>query len=164
MTQKQNLRITLILGLFFLSLGGWLLHLKVHSPATNSVNYIPFIIGLIGMLIIPWLFFFKRWVSIAYLLNGMSVIMGIILMAVFSMNRMSGELSIRAIMLETTLADIVILFGKFTLGKTLFDLEFTQLEKEVILKFKFVRYPNMGWWIIHLVAIGIVYIIGLVLL
>jgi hypothetical protein len=30
MTQKQNLRVLLIFSLFFLSLGGWLLHSRIH--------------------------------------------------------------------------------------------------------------------------------------
>lgn len=160
MSQKQNLRIALIFSLFFISLGGWLLHLRIHSPVNNPLNYIPFFTGLINIIVIPWLFFFKPLVSWAYLLNGMTVIIGIILMADFSLNRLPDDASISAIILGTTLADIIILLGKFFIGKVLFDLQFAQLDKELPVRYKFIRYPNLGWWLVHLVAIAVVYGIG----
>lgn len=160
MTQKQNLKATLIFGLFFISLGGWLLHLRIHSPSAHPVNYIPFFIGLVNFAIIPWMFFFRPVINWAYILNGMSVIIGVILMADFSIDKLPPELSLSAIFLNTTLADIIMLGGKFTIGKALFDLEFTQLDKDLPVRSKFLRYPNLGWWLVHLVAIAVVYAIG----
>lgn len=165
MTQKQNIKITLILGLFSISLGGFLLHYRVHPPLLAKwTNDIPFFIGLFNIIVIPWLFLFNRWISLAYLLNGLSVIFGTIFMAHFSIVHLSSDISIKTIFLNTTLADIIILFVKFTLGKALFDLHFANMEKELTLRYKFIRYPNMGWWLIHFVLISIVYTIGVILL
>lgn len=159
-TQKQNLRLTLIFGLFFISLGGWLLHLRIHSPAHNPVNYFPFIIGLLNIVVVPWLFLFRRTLDMGYIINGMSVIIGIILMADFSLDKLPQPFGVKDIILNTTLADIMMLLGKFAVGKTLFDLEFTQLDKDLPVRSRFTRYPNLGWWIVHLIAIAAVYFIG----
>jgi hypothetical protein len=160
MTQKQNLRNTLIFGLFFVSLGGWLLHLRVHSPSANSLNYIPFFAGLFSIVVVPWLFFFRRLIHWAYLLNGFGVIIGVILMADFSLDKLPPDFTLGTIILNTTLADIFILCCKFAAGKALFDLEFSQLDKDLPVRSKFLRYPNLGWWLVHLVAIAAVYAIG----
>jgi hypothetical protein len=164
MTQKQNLKTLLIFGLFFISLGGWLLHLRIHAPSVNTVNYIPFFIGLANVLIIPWLFFSRPLIHWAYILNGMSVIIGAVLMAHYSLSKLPADFGWERIILGSTLADIVIAFGKFAIGKAIFDLEFSQLDKELPIRFKFLRYPNLGWWFAHLIAIAVVYAIGVKLL
>ena len=41
MKKKDNLRLVLILVIFFLALGGWLLHLRIHPFAKDAENYIP---------------------------------------------------------------------------------------------------------------------------
>ena len=98
-------------------------------------------------------------------------------LADFSLDKLPPDFTAGALVLNTTLADIMVLAGKFTLGKTLFDLEFTQLDKELAtarpraivqrtirsklsVLFKFLRYPNLGWWLVHLVAIAVVFGIG----
>src|SRR3989339_1105349 len=105
MTRKQNLKTTLIFGLFFISLGGWLLHLRVHSPSANPLNYIPFFAGLFSIIVVPWLFFFRRLIHWAYLLNGFGVIIGVSLMADFSLDKLAPDFTIGALILNTTLAD-----------------------------------------------------------
>ncbi|MFA5795434.1 MAG: hypothetical protein WC980_10275 [Candidatus Brocadiia bacterium] len=160
MTQKQNLKLTLIFGLFFISLGGWLLHLRIHSPWNNQVNYLPFIIGILNIAVVPWLFLSRRTLALGYIINGMSVIFGIIMMADFSLGKIPQAFTAKDIILNTTLADILLLIGKFAAGKALFDLEFTDLAKDFPLRSRFARYPNLGWWLIHLVAIAAVYFIG----
>ncbi|MEK7449148.1 MAG: hypothetical protein AAB019_06660 [Planctomycetota bacterium] len=166
MTQKQNLKITLIIGLFLLSLGGWLLHMRIHPPQHDPVHLIPFLLGLASILMIPLLFFWSPLVPLAYLLNGLIVILGVITMAHFSLARLPepADWSLKLIVFETTLADIVILSVKFILGKVLFDLEMTKLEKELPLRFQFWRWPNLGWWLVHLVGIGVIYATGNALL
>jgi len=160
MTQKQNIRIILVFGLFFISLGGWLLHLRIHAPSAHSVNYIPFFIGLINIAVIPWLFLARRLIHWAYILNGMSVLIGIILMADFSLDKLPPDFTLSTLALGTTLADILVLAGKFMFGKALFDLEFSQMDKDLPVRFKFSRYPNLGWWLVHLAAMAAVYAIG----
>ncbi|MFH0888439.1 MAG: hypothetical protein V1871_04455 [Planctomycetota bacterium] len=162
MTQKQNLKLTLVLGLFFISLGGFLLHLRIHNPAVKAVNYFPFIIGLINIVIIPWLFLFRKWVLTAYLFNGLTVIFGIIFMAHFSTAHLT-DFSFKGIVVGTLLADIIVLGTKFTLGKALFDLEMGH-DPDRELRYMSLRYPNMGWWFIHLAGIALVYAIGAIVL
>ena len=109
------------------------------------------------MAIIPWLFLFRRTIHWAYILNGISVLIGIILMADFSLDKLPPDLTVRAIFIGTTLADILLLAGKFIMGKALFDLEFSQLDKELPVRFKFLRYPNLGWWLVHLAVMAALY-------
>jgi hypothetical protein len=161
MTKKQNIRLMLIFGLFFISLGGWLLHYRVHTPAPEKLfGYIPFFIGIANFVIVPWLFLSRRTLAAGYLLNGFTVIFGIILMAHYSFNNPPEEITLKTLLLNTTMPDIIMLIAKFAMGKALFDLEYTDLEKDQPLRFSFPRYPNLGWWIIHLVAISAVYAIG----
>jgi len=118
MTQKKYLKLVLICGLVFLSLGGWLLHLRIHTPAVeNTQNFIPLFSGLIGIIVLPLMFYFNRTLSYAYVLNGMIAIIGTITMTHFSWRNLSGELTISAIFLNTLFADIAVLWGKFRLAK-----------------------------------------------
>ncbi len=67
------------------------------------------------------------------------------------------------IILTTTLPDILIVWSKFFIGKSLFDLETFGYDSDRARLGKTYRYPNMGWWLVHLVAITIVYSLGNVL-
>ena len=58
MKKKDNIRLILIVALFFLALGGWLLHLQLHDPAKDAENYIPVVAGLISVFIVPFLIHF----------------------------------------------------------------------------------------------------------
>lgn len=160
MTRKKIIKITLVIGLFFLSLGGWLLHLRIHPLAKNNANFIPFISGILSVFCLPFLFWFKRTLSLGYIINGFMVILGTITMAHFSIVYFKGPVNFLTVILNTTLADIAILWGKFTLGKALFDLEFLKSDKDITAKGRFFRYPNMGWWWVHLFGLTVVYALG----
>ncbi len=116
----------MILGLFFISLGGLLLHLRIHPPFENGrfngVHSIASGIGIFSVCVINLLFFFRKTTQLAYLLNGLTVIFGTIFMAHFSIANMKLPVNMTDIFLRTTLADIVILFSKFFIGKALYDL------------------------------------------
>ena len=163
MTKKNSIKATLIAGLFFLALGGWLLHLRIHSPAKDADNYIPFVTGLVSVFFLPVLFWFKRTAALAYILNGFSVIIGTITMAQFSIVHFQGTVSPSNILINTTLADTAILWGKFALGFALFKLEFLKTETDPAPKGRFFRYPNMGWWWAHLAGLSIIYTLGNIL-
>jgi len=81
MTQKNNLRITLLVSLWFLALGGWGLHWFLHPPAQEAINLIPFFAGLLSVIAVPLLFSFQGTVPYAYVINGMLAIIGTITMA-----------------------------------------------------------------------------------
>jgi hypothetical protein len=161
MKKKDNLRLILILAIFFLALGGWLLHLRIHPVAKDAENYIPAVAGFISVIIIPILFIFRSTTPFAYLLNGITVIIGTITMAHFSIKNPPQVWTLQTIFLGTLLADIVLLWGKFALGKALFEMDITiNHPDDPVRSGRFFRFPNMGFWFVHVVALTAVYIIG----
>jgi hypothetical protein len=161
MKKKDYLRLVLILAIFFLALGGWLLHLRIHPVAKDAENYIPFVAGFISVIVIPVLFIFRSTIPFAYLLNGMTVIIGTITMTHFTIENHPPVWTLQTIFLGTLLADIILLWGKFAVGKALFDLDSVINRPDAqISRGRFFRFPNMGFWFVHLVTLTAVYIIG----
>lgn len=101
-----------ILALVLISLGGLLLHLRIHWPADKAANWIPAVSGAIGVIVLPFLFNSPRTVGAAYLLNAVSVLVGTVMMAAFSVTHWQGPVSVSAILLKSTLADILVLAAK----------------------------------------------------
>jgi len=161
MKKKDNVRLTLILSLFFLALGGWLFHLQYHEPAKDAANYIPTVAGLISVFITPVLFIFRSTVAFAYLINGMTTIIGTIAMVHFSIANPPEVWTLKTILLGTLLVDILILWGKFAVGKALFELEAAMRQPDAPMrKGRFFRFPNMGFWYVHVVTLTAVYLLG----
>lgn len=160
MVQKQKIRVLLVVGLFFVSLGGWLLHIRIHPLSKLAVNYIPFIAGLISVTAVPPMFLFRKTLAYAYVLNGMLVIIGTITMTHFSLVDPPEIVTPVTIIMGTLFPDIVILFTNFILGKTLFELEMLKSEETHSRHGRFFRYPNMGWWFVHLFSLSAVYVLG----
>lgn len=147
---KNYTKILLILALFALAFGGFGLHYRIHPPAKNLYGYIPFIAGLIGMIAVPVLFYFRKTIHLAYLLNGFTAIIGIITMAHFSLVRPNN-----------LTPDIAILIGKFIVGYVIFRLEFSAMDAPLHNPgWKWIRYPNMGYWAVHLAVMSVVYYLG----
>ncbi|MGA1979230.1 MAG: hypothetical protein ABSG99_01510 [Sedimentisphaerales bacterium] len=163
MTVRAYTRSILLVGLLTLSVGGLLLHSRIHPVNTNYSNLVPAVSGLLSVLVVPLLFCRRRTIAYGYVLNGFLVITGTITMAHFSIAHWPNPVTVQAVLLNTTLADILILWAKFFIGKSLFDLEFfgydTAREKKGITY----RYPNMGWWLVHLASVSIVYYLGHIL-
>ena len=160
MNRKRMIKATLTACLFFLAFGGWLLHYRIHPVANNPNNIIPLISGLISVFFLPLLFWFRSTVIPAYIINGFLAIIGTILMAHFSIINFKGPLIPVNIISNSLIADISLLWGKFAVGKALFDLEFLKSETDTAVKGRFFRYPNMGWWWAHLFALAAVYALG----
>jgi hypothetical protein len=151
---------TLLAVLFFLALGAWLLHLRIHPYAKAGENIIPLVAGIVSVFFVPLLFCFRPTIVLAYLINGFLAIIGTITMAHFSIAHFQGAVEFPNIILNTLFADIMILWGKFAVGKALFDLEFLKSEADAAAKGRFFRYPNMGWWWVHLFGASAVYVLG----
>jgi hypothetical protein len=160
MKQKQKLRLLLVVGLAFVSFGGWVLHARIHPPSQSALNTIPFIAGLISMIVVPIMFLFRKTVAYAYVINGMLVIIGTITMTHFSLAHLPERLTFVNIIGRTLLPDIAILFVNFMLGKAIFELELLKSEDSPARHGRFFRYPNMGWWWVHLFALSAVYTVG----
>jgi hypothetical protein len=160
MHRKENIKVTLLTAFFCLALGGWVLHLRIHPIARNIDYIIPFISGIISVFCLPILFCFRPTIALAYIFNGFLVILGTITMADLSISHFEGPVTLGNIIMNTTFADIALLWGKFSIGKALFDLDRLKSDTESTPKGRFWRYPNMGWWWVHLLGLSIIYALG----
>jgi len=163
MTQERFVKTTLLAALVTMSLGGWLLHLRIHPVDKALINWLPCISGIAALIVVPLLFLKKQTAGYGYVLNGMQVIIGAILMTRYSFLNPPDHLTFTTLFLKTTLPDILVLGGKFAVGKALFDLEMFGFTADLPRGGKSYRYPNMGWWWIHVAAISCIYCIGLLL-
>jgi hypothetical protein len=73
---KKKIKNLLIFGLFFASLGGGWFHYAYHPHTKVAYGWVPFIVGLITIFLVPILFYFRKTLNLAYLLNGFAVIIG----------------------------------------------------------------------------------------
>ncbi len=160
MTRKKNLRNLLIIGLVLCSLGGLTIHFIVNDSGRLQFFYVPLISGLISIFIIPLLFMTRKTVHYGYVINGMTVIIGTVTMIHSSIAHFPVPFEVSNLIFKTLFADICILAVKFFIGKALFDLEMFGADPKSEYKVKWYRYPNTGWWGVHLVTISIVYTIG----
>lgn len=160
MVQKHKVRLLLVAGLFFISLGGWLLHMRIHPLSKLAANWVPFFAGLISVTAVPIMFLFRRLVAFAYVINGMLVIVGTITMAHFSFAHPPAQIRLQTLFMGTMFPDILVLFTNFMLGKALFELEMLKAEETPSRHGRFFRYPNMGWWFVHLLALSVIYVLG----
>jgi hypothetical protein len=160
MSVKTYVKSTLLLALVILSLVGFLIHMRVHPASQNPSNIIPVISGILSIIIVPLLFSFKKTLSYGYVLNGFLAIIGTITMAHFAIAHWPAPVTLESVIFKTTLPDILIVWSKFFIGKALFDLETFGYDPTKDKKGITYRYPNMGWWLVHLVALSIVYSLG----
>lgn len=163
MTVRTYTKTMLLIGLWTFSIGGFLLHSRIHPVKTNYSNLVPAISCILSVVIVPILFCFRRSIAYGYVLNGFLVIVGTITMAHFSIAHWPNPVTVKAILLTTMLADILILWAKFCIGKAIFDLEFFGYDAVKEKKGITYRYPNMGWWLVHLVTVSIVCYLGHIL-
>jgi hypothetical protein len=105
-----------IWALVCLSLGGALLHLRIHPPADSLFNCVPTAFAVINVLVLPFLFNNRRTVAWAYLLNAVTVVVGTVTMAYFSITHWKGPVTVQAVLLQSTLPDIIILAAKLPLA------------------------------------------------
>jgi hypothetical protein len=140
-----------ILALIFLSLGGWLLHFRIHPLSGNPSNFVPFTFGLINTVVTPFLFNYKKSVIIAYLINGLAVIVGTIVMAHFSLSHLPEPLTFTNTIFRTTLADIFILLPKLFIGQTILSFFYPA---------GLGRMFTTSWWVRHFFYVAIVYSLG----
>ncbi|MDP1991469.1 MAG: hypothetical protein Q8K00_10640 [Syntrophales bacterium] len=160
MTINTYIRSILLGALIALALGGFMLHSRIHPIAQNPSFLVPFCAGILSSVVVPLLFLFPRTIPYGYVLNGFLAIIGTIAMAHFSLVHWPAPATLQTILLKTLLADILILWGKFFVGKALFDLATFGYDENRQKAGITYRYPNMGWWMIHLVGVSLVYYLG----
>lgn len=160
MTVGSYFRSLCLAALVVMALGGFLLHLRVHPYEHNPSFLINVFCGIVSVIIVPLLFLFKTTLHYGYVVNGFMVIIGTVTMAHFSLAHLPAPLTPASVFLKTTFPDILMLWGKFFVGKALFDLEVFGYSKTAEKKGISYRYPNLGWWYVHLVAVAAVYCAG----
>ena len=102
-----------VIALFLLSAGGLLLHLRIH-PLPGGI--VPFVFCLIGVIAVPLLLCSARTFVIGYLINGMGVVIGTIIMGHMSISS-PLELSVSGLLLGTALSYILLLLPKLFIGQ-----------------------------------------------
>lgn len=140
-----------ILALALLSLGGWMLHFRIHPISANPSNFVPFFFGLVNVVVNPLMFDHKKTVIIAYLFNGAGVIIGAITMAAFSLYHLPDPLTFTGIIFKTTVPSIIILFPKLFIGQVILS----HFHPEGL-----GRMFTSGWWIRHFFYLSIVFSLG----
>ena len=128
---KKN---TLIIALFLLAISGFLLHFRVHPFLTpdkvsqgafifNKSNFLASLFSLIDAVVVTSLFLSRKTAVFGYLLNGLIVIFGTILMAHFSIvDIIAKSIPVASWLTRSTLPDIGIAWADFLVGKSLYDL------------------------------------------
>jgi hypothetical protein len=122
----------LLATLFFIALGGFMLHYRIHpvwvpDKATggllfSSTNLLSNLFPLVDVVVVTLLFAFRRTAAYGFLLNGLIVIYGTIFMGHFTIATLWGKSApISAWLVKSLLADILILWGDFLVGKVLYD-------------------------------------------
>ena len=105
-----------IISLSILSLGGWLIHIKHHSPSEAAINWLPAIIGFITVFILPFMFNHPKMARWAFLITMIAIIGGTITMADFSFDHPPKTITLGSLIFETMFSDILILWAKFPLA------------------------------------------------
>jgi hypothetical protein len=157
---QTYVRSILLGALVALSLAGFLVHIRVHPMTQNYSFVVPFVAGILNIAIVPVLFWFKETLAYAYVLNGFLCIIGTVTMGHFAIARWFAPTSPPDVLLKSMLIDILIVWGKFFTGKALFDLETFGYDPTRPKAGHTYRYPNMGWWLIHLAGVSFVYYAG----
>jgi hypothetical protein len=160
MTIRAYVKTTLLIGLIAISIGGLLLHLRIHPVSKNTSNLLPVISGILSIVVVPLLLSGRKTLSYGYTLNGFLVIVGSIAMAHFAVANWPQPATAGSIIMKTTLPDILILWTRFFIGKAIFDLELYGYDPDRQKAGKSYRYPNMGWWVVHVAAVSVVYALG----
>ena len=126
---KKNL----LVALFIFALAGLLLHLRIHNfmvadrlhPGVSSFNSSLFFASffpLLDVVVVTILFMSRSTAVYGFLLNGLLVIYGTIFMTHYSIAEMTARtLPIQAMLLKSTLPDILVAWGDFLVGKALYE-------------------------------------------
>jgi hypothetical protein len=126
---KKN---SLILALLLLALGGFMLHARIHyfmipDPANpgltvfDPTRFLSSFLSLLDIFVVTALFLSGRTMIYGYLLNGMLVILGTILMAHYSLATLALTLPLDQLIMKSTLPDIALAWSDFFIGKSLYD-------------------------------------------
>ena len=126
-------RKTLLAALFLFGAAGFLLHFRIHNFMVadrlhsglfsfNGPLFLASFFPLLDVVVVTALFMSRNTAVYGYLLNGLLVIYGTIFMAHYSLAEMAAKsIPLQAMLLKSTLPDILLAWGDFLVGKALYD-------------------------------------------
>ena len=106
----------LIWAYAILSLGGLLLHLRLHPPEQSIFNWLGTGFPLLNIFIMPFLLNHPSTVAWAYLFACLTVVVGATAMAYHSIITWNAPLTLKTVILHSTFPDITILSIKIPLA------------------------------------------------
>ena len=147
---KNYVKNTLIFALFLLACGGGMMHYNYHSISKHAYGWVPLVSAVFSVFLIPLLFMFRKTIHWAYVLNGFTVIIGVITMTHFSLVK------------APIIPDILLVLAKLYVGRAIFCLEMFKMENEPFKPtiLQYIRYPHMGFWYVHLILLSLIYFLG----
>jgi hypothetical protein len=101
---------------FFISLGGLMLHVRIHPPAVSMFNWIAAGFAAVNTVLLPFLFNSQSTVAWAYLFVWATVATGTVSMAYYSVVTWEIPITAENLILKSTLPDILILMAKLPLA------------------------------------------------
>jgi hypothetical protein len=126
-------RRALLWALVLVALGGLLLHYRIHPyllPDKEHAGQTIFrgsylaatLLPLVDLIGVTALFMSRRTAGLAFLVNGLLVIYGTVLMGHYSIAMLAPKgLNLADWLLRSTFADISLAWGDFMLGKALYE-------------------------------------------
>ncbi|MEI6127293.1 MAG: hypothetical protein WCQ99_12155 [Pseudomonadota bacterium] len=106
----------IIWSYILLSLGGLMLHLRIHPLEKGLLNWVPLIFGLINIFLLPFLFNRAQTASLAFMLCCLTVITGAGGMTYYSLVTWQEPVTLYTLTFKSTLCDSIILAAKLPLG------------------------------------------------
>jgi len=110
-------RLTLIVAQVFMSVGGLLLHLRIHhfdlAAGFSGTFFMPTAVGIFDVVVITALLCSKRTVALGFLLNGMACILGVIFMSAFALHHPPAGTGVLPWITSSMFPDISIVVADF---------------------------------------------------
>ncbi len=105
-----------ILAFFLISLGGLILHLRIHPPGESVFFLLPSLVAALNVLVLPLLYAWPALAPAAFLLTAATVAIGTLGMSYFSAVTWLGPLDPWSLISKSTVPDILVLMAKLPLG------------------------------------------------
>ena len=140
MVNIPQTRRTLLLALLLLALGSLAVHVKVHpsyiTDETSGSRFFVFpyflsnLLSAVDVFLVTFLFSRKSTAAWGYMLNGLLVIYGTVLMVHFGWAQLAGtEAGLTDYILFPTLHNVLLAWGDFFLGAALYRMWFMEPPK-----------------------------------
>jgi len=110
-----------IWAFILISLGGLLLHLRVHPPGESAYYWLPAVVGTLNIVILPDLLRRRRTAGWGYVLTVLTAVVGTITMAWHSAVEFKQPLTLGNLLLRTTFPDIVLALAKIPIAYVVLD-------------------------------------------